>query len=238
MTKEVKRILKGKKLTEPSEKLIKSKLRVQKHGEVFTPSWMVEKMLNVPGIKECTENIDATFLEPAMGDGNFVEAILLKKLSTLKATDHSWDTYALRALSSLYGIELLEDNLEEARTRILSRMNLEYDKIFQKPCSKQSNYYKSSKLIIQTNLRQGNTLQRCNKYGEEIVFSQWRRVKGTRAKVERIPFSYSSLFEENVPETVDLFDNEGQINLFEDEIGQAKKYKVCDIDQVWKEEME
>ena len=51
--------------------LIKSKLRVQKHGEVFTPQWVVDKMLSIPGIKEKAENIFATFLEPSAGEGEF-----------------------------------------------------------------------------------------------------------------------------------------------------------------------
>lgn len=51
-----------------AENLIKSKQRVQKHGEVFTPSWMVQKMLDTPGIKEACETVSATFLEPAAGN--------------------------------------------------------------------------------------------------------------------------------------------------------------------------
>ena len=66
-----------------NEKIIKSKQRVQKHGEVFTPSWMVQKMLDTPGIKEATEDIYKTFLEPSAGDGNFLEAILERKLSAV-----------------------------------------------------------------------------------------------------------------------------------------------------------
>ena len=47
--------------------LIKSKHRVQKHGEVFTPQWVVDKMTAIPGIKEKTEDVFATFLEPSAG---------------------------------------------------------------------------------------------------------------------------------------------------------------------------
>ncbi|HEO0860675.1 TPA: methylase, partial [Streptococcus agalactiae] len=65
------------------ENLIKSKHRVQKHGEVFTPSWMVQKMLDTPGIKEACENVSATFLEPSAGDGNFLQAILERKLASV-----------------------------------------------------------------------------------------------------------------------------------------------------------
>ncbi len=79
------------------EKLIKSKERVQQHGEVFTPQWMVKKMLDVEGIKQACENIDATFLEPAAGDGNFLVAILERKLKSV--TDHfssgHWKTKSL-----------------------------------------------------------------------------------------------------------------------------------------------
>ena len=89
------------------EKLIKSKERVQQHGEVFTPQWMVKKMLDVEGIKQACENIEATFLEPAAGDGNFLVAILERKLKSV--TDHfssgHWKTKSLFALSSIYGIE-------------------------------------------------------------------------------------------------------------------------------------
>ena len=91
------------------ENIIKSKDRVQKHGEVFTPSWMVQKMLDTPGIREKTEDIYATFLEPSAGDGNFLEAILERKLSavTRNYDKKNWKTKSLFALSSIYGIEYL-----------------------------------------------------------------------------------------------------------------------------------
>ena len=96
------------------ENLIKSKHRVQKHGEVFTPSWMVQKMLDTPGIKEACENVSATFLEPSAGDGNFLQAILERKLASVikQYGKRYWKTKSLIALSSIYGIEFLEDNLE------------------------------------------------------------------------------------------------------------------------------
>lgn len=102
------------------EKLIKSKHRVQKHGEVFTPAWMVQKMLDTPGVKEACENVSATFLEPAAGDGNFLLAILERKLQAVidQYDERNWKTKSLIALSSIYGIEFLEDNLEVARSRM------------------------------------------------------------------------------------------------------------------------
>ncbi|GGE25966.1 hypothetical protein GCM10011510_03850 [Streptococcus himalayensis] len=89
------------------EHLIKSKHRVQKHGEVFTPSWMVQKMLDTPGVKEVCENIHATFLEPSAGDGNFLEAILERKLNAVvqQYDQRNWKTKSLIALSSIYTVE-------------------------------------------------------------------------------------------------------------------------------------
>ena len=62
------------------ESLVKSKQRVTDHGEVFTPSWMVEDMLNL--VKGESERIDSRFLEPACGDGNFLKVVLQRKLAT------------------------------------------------------------------------------------------------------------------------------------------------------------
>ena len=98
------------------EILIKSKKRVQKHGEVFTPSWMVEKMLDVDDIKKCCENLTATFLEPSVGEGAFLTAILRRKLNMVaemySADINQFESFSLYALSTLYGIELLDDNVQ------------------------------------------------------------------------------------------------------------------------------
>ena len=99
--------------------LMKSKHRVQKHGEVFTPQWVIDKMISIPGIKEKIEDVFATFLEPSAGEGAFLLAIEDMKLRFI--TDNysidAWDQYALWALSSIYGIEFLEDNLAVARQK-------------------------------------------------------------------------------------------------------------------------
>lgn len=83
------------------ESLIKSKQRVQKHGEVFTPAWMVQKMLDTPGVKEACESVYKTFLEPSAGDGNFLQAILERKLEAVvrQYDKRNWKTKSLIALS-------------------------------------------------------------------------------------------------------------------------------------------
>lgn len=224
-----------------SENLIKSKKRVQAHGEVFTPKWIIEKMLDIPEIKKETEKLDSTFLEPSAGEGYFLVEILRRKLSTLTTTDKkSWETYALRAIASIYAIELLEDNLAIARIALFRFLLDEQERRFGKRASGKTDFYKAAQFIIHKNIVQGNTLQRLNKNGEEIRFSEWRRVKGTRNKIERLPFTYSSLFKEEPQiEQLDLFETGGQMSLFEDEqIGSPRKYKIVEIHKVYKELLE
>ena len=104
------------------ESLVKSKKRVADHGEVFTPSWMVEDMLNL--VKDESERIDSRFLEPACGDGNFLKVVLQRKLATVESrygkSEFERNHYALFGLMCIYGIELLEDNVQECRENLLA----------------------------------------------------------------------------------------------------------------------
>jgi hypothetical protein len=101
--------------------LVKSKKRVADHGEVFTPAWMVEAMLDL--VKEETERIDSRFLEPACGSGNFIVQILKRKLAAVEVkfgkSDFERQHYALLGLMCIYGIELLVDNIAECRANVL-----------------------------------------------------------------------------------------------------------------------
>ena len=101
--------------------IIKSKKRVFDHGEVFTPDWLVESMLDL--VKGETERIDSRFLEPACGNGNFLIKIVQRKMATVEhkygKTDFERKNYALLGLMSIYGIEILKDNIEECKANIL-----------------------------------------------------------------------------------------------------------------------
>src|SRR3954468_259335 len=101
--------------------VVKSKKRVADHGEVFTPSWMVEAMLDL--VKDETERIDSRFLEPACGSGNFLVRVLQRKLSAVeikfRKSEFERQHYALLALMCTYGIELLADNIAECRRNLL-----------------------------------------------------------------------------------------------------------------------
>ena len=101
--------------------LVKSKHRVADHGEVFTPAWLVEAMLDL--VKDETERIDSRFLEPACGSGNFLVQIVRRKLAAVELkygkSEFERRHYALLALMCIYGIELLPDNIAECRANVL-----------------------------------------------------------------------------------------------------------------------
>ncbi len=229
--------------------LMKSKHRVQKHGEVFTPQWVIDKMIAIPGIKEKGEDVFATFLEPSAGEGAFLLAIEEMKLRfvTDNYSKDTWGRYALWALSSIYGIELLEDNLAAARQNMLGLFADYYEAVYGLPPSQKSDLYKSARTIIRANVVQGDTLTHKNRLGDYITFNHWKRVPDTLFKVQRIPFTYSSLLtddeHENRGTQMSLFETGEQLSILtmidsdrEDPL--LYRYAVVDIEQVWREERE
>lgn len=230
--------------------LIKSKRRVQKHGEVFTPQWVIDKMLAIPGIKEKTEDVFATFLEPSAGEGAFLLAIEDMKLRfvTDNYSKELWHIYALWALSSIYGIELLEDNLAQARQNMFKLFLNHYKILHNYPLSKESDLYKSARTIIWANIVQGDTLTHRNLLGEYITFSHWQRIPDSVFKVKRTPFSYSSLLTDDKRK-----DNVTQMSFFETDEQQdiltmtnsdlkggchRQRYAIVDIVRIWRGEAE
>ena len=107
---------------------VKSKQRVTDHGEVFTSEREVNAMLDL--VKQETERVDSRFLEPACGDGNFLAEVLSRKMAVVKRQykrNHlEFEKYSVLAISSIYGVELLEDNAQECRNRIYEIWNKEY----------------------------------------------------------------------------------------------------------------
>jgi len=98
---------------------VTSRQRVTDHGEVFTPAWMVDAMLDL--VKKESERIESRFLEPSCGSGNFLAPVLQRKLATVHAkfgrNEFSKSHNAMIGLMSIYGIELLEDNVLECKER-------------------------------------------------------------------------------------------------------------------------
>jgi len=149
--------------------LVKSKKRVADHGEVFTPAWMVEAMLDL--VKGETERIDSRFLEPACGSGNFIVQILRRKLAAVELkygkSDFERRHYALLGLMCIYGIELLTDNIAECRDRLLG-VFAEYLSI-----DETDDFYRAAFYVLSENLVHGDALTMRGLDGQAITFAEW-----------------------------------------------------------------
>lgn len=134
--------------------LVKSKQRVADHGEVLTPAWMVEAMLDL--VKGETERIDSRFLEPACGNGNFLVQILRRKLAAVELkygkSDFERRHYALLALMCIYGIELLSDNIADCRANLLE-IFAEYLSL-----TPSDDLYRAAFFVLSQNLIHGDAL--------------------------------------------------------------------------------
>ena len=150
-------------------KLTKSKQRIADHGEVFTPAWMVEAMLDL--VKGETERIDSRFLEPACGSGNFLVQILQRKLAAVELkygkSDFARQRYALFGVMCLYGIELLPDNIVECRANLLE-IFAEYLKL-----DPADDLYRAAFYVLSQNLVHGDALTMKSHSGEAISFAEW-----------------------------------------------------------------
>lgn len=150
-------------------KLVKSKQRVADHGEVFTPEWMVEAMLDL--VKDETERIDSRFLEPACGSGNFLVQVLRRKLAAVELkygrSEFERRHYALLALMCIYGIELLTDNIAECRANLLDVL-AEYLQL-----DEADDLYRAASYVLSQNLVHGDALTMRTHDGQAISFAEW-----------------------------------------------------------------
>jgi len=148
---------------------LKSKQRVADHGEVFTPAWLVEAMLDL--VKDETERIDSRFLEPACGSGNFLVRILQRKLAAveLKFGKSNFERrhYALLAVMCIYGIEILADNITECRANLLEIL-AEYLGL-----DKSDELYRAASIVLSQNLVHGDALTMRTSGDLPITFAEW-----------------------------------------------------------------
>jgi len=149
--------------------LIKSKKRVADHGEVFTPRWLVENMLDL--VKGETERIDSRFLEPAFGSGNFLVPVLQRKLAAVQAkfgkNAFERQHYALLAVMCTYGIEILADNIAECRAGMLE-VFAEYLSLVET-----DDLYRAAFYVLSENLVHGDALTMLMHDGQPITFAEW-----------------------------------------------------------------
>ena len=167
--------------------LIKSKQRIADHGEVFTPLWMVEAMLDL--VKGETERIDSRFLEPACGSGNFLIRILQRKLAAVEIkfgkSDFEKRHYALLALMCTYGIEILADNIAECRANMLEIL-ADYLTL-----NESDDIYRAASYVLSQNLVHGDALKMRTYDDQPITFAEWGYLG--KGKFQRRDFRFDIL---------------------------------------------
>ncbi len=190
------------------EKQVKSKARVADHGEVFTSEREVNAMLDL--VKHETERIESRFLEPACGSGNFLVEVLRRKLEIVKKrykkNQLDYERNAIIALSSIYGIDLLQDNVEECRTRLYDIFTEEYTTLFKGKC--QEDCSQSAQIILSHNIIQGDALTFMRTDETPIIFSEWSAVNGVMIK--RRDYSFEILHNTQFGSDAGLFSDLGE----------------------------
>ena len=145
------------------KKQVKSKKRVADHGEVFTNEREVNAMLDL--VKHETERIDSRFLEPACGNGNFLAEVLRRKLKVVDQrygnNQMDWERYAVIGVSSIYGVDILEDNAKECRERLYTIFDDFYTALFKDKCKEECR--QSIRFLFDRNILWGDALDFTNK---------------------------------------------------------------------------
>lgn len=178
---------KNQKSVSLSGELTKSKQRIADHGEVFTPQWLVESMLDL--VKDETQRIDSRFLEPACGSGNFLVKILQRKLAAVEVkyatSEFERRNYSLLAMMCLYGIELLEDNIIECRNNLLE--------VFAEFLALESadQFLQAAEHVLHVNLVHGDAMKMTTAKGAPIIFAEWGYLG--RGKFQRRDFRLDML---------------------------------------------
>lgn len=203
--------------------LVKSKQRVADHGEVFTPAWLVEAMLDL--VKGETERIDSRFLESACGDGNFLVQILRRKLAAVELkygkSDFERRHYALLALMCVYGIELLPDNIAECRSNLLD-IFAEYLDL-----APADDLYRAAFYVLSQNLVHGDALSMRTQTGEPITFAEWGSLG--KGRFNRRDFRFDSLTQSSAFSAEgSLFANLGMHEIFT----AAKTYPPMTVEEL------
>lgn len=192
----------------------KSKERVREHGEVFTAEREVKAMCDL--VKDETERIDSRFLEPACGDGNFLAEILKRKLAVVRKkygkSPLDYEKNSLLAASSIYGVDILQDNVTACRARMFDIWNTEYTAVCKKECDDQTR--EAVRFILSRNIVCGNALTlKCvdengNDIDEPIIFSEWAFITGSM--LQRSDYTFAELLEEDNPQLSLLSGNNGE----------------------------
>ena len=190
-------------------KQIVSKQRVADHGEVLTGKREVNAMLDL--VKQETERIDSRFLEPACGTGNFLAEILARKLraveSRYKKSQLEYERNAVLAVSSIYGIDILQDNAAKCRERLFGLFDESYTHLYKTAVKNECR--NAVQYILEKNVIHGDalTLKTVGDNPRPIVFAEWSPVNGSMLK--RRDYMMSFLVEKQ--HQMLLFSDEGNL---------------------------
>ena len=216
-----------------SDVQVKSRARVADHGEVFTAQREVNAMLDL--VKQETERIDSRFLEPACGDGNFLAELLRRKQAAVKArykkSPADFEKYAVVAATSIYGVDILQDNVQACRVRLFDIWDGEYTENCKDECREDCR--DAVRYILTRNMLCGNalTMRRVdaggNDTGEPIVFSEWNMVTGSLVK--RRDYRLDALMGEvNAPRA-----DGGQLSMFDAAANAADSLRLDPETKAW-----
>jgi hypothetical protein len=205
---------KAEQIKEDKHQQIVSKERVAQYGEVYTSKREVNAMLDL--VKQETDRIDSRFLEPACGTGNFLAEILRRKLSVAekkyRKSPLEYERNAVLAISSIYGIDIIEENVIECRQRLLGIFDWNYTLLFK------DEVRESVKYILSRNIIWGDalTLKTVGENPQPIVFSEWSPVNGSMLK--RRDFAFHELVYYGSLKDKPLFSDLGEESFIPDPI--------------------
>lgn len=186
-----------------------SRKRVTDHGEVFTAQREVKAMLDL--VRQETDRIDSRFLEPACGTGNFLVEILKRKLEVVETRYSSnqleYERYAIIALGSIYGVDILDDNVQTCRDRLLGIFTQLYLKNYKKVIK--PGFLKAAEFILSKNILWGDalTLKTPGEDSKPIVFAEWSAVNGSLIK--RRDYTLANLLQSQPIDGLNLFSDLG-----------------------------
>ncbi len=171
-----------------NNELIKSKHRVDQFGEVYTPENIVNEMLDL--VKDESYKIESTFLEPSCGNGNFLVKILERKLETASKLDMQvYARYVFVSVTSIYAIDIIKDNIRQAKDRLLEVIRREYS--IKMGTVVPESLLRSLKFILDTNIIWGDSIAGIRQdNGQGIVIAEWKLAGDT---VYRKDYSFISL---------------------------------------------
>lgn len=179
------------------DKQIKTKKRVADHGEVFTSEREVNSMLDL--VKQETERIDSRFLEPACGNGNFLSEILNRKLNVIenkyKKSQIEFERYTFIAMTSIYGVDILQDNVDSCRERLYKMCIDLYKKLYKSKCKKM--FENAIGYVLKKNIVCGDALTMLNSNQTPIAFAEWSMVQGSMIKRRDYTFTELLVHTEN-----------------------------------------